>query len=65
MSLLFLWRELRPDYVVLEVDEGWQKPPPGAPLELHVLLVPLSPGTLAWWELEDGRLVRLAEVGVA
>ncbi|HEU4406353.1 MAG TPA: hypothetical protein VFS43_13895 [Polyangiaceae bacterium] len=64
MTPLFLWRDLRPDYGVLEVDEG-RRPPPGAGLELHVLLVPLSPGTLAWWELDDGRLVRLAEVGLA
>jgi hypothetical protein len=62
MTPFFLWRELRPDYGVLEVDEALR--PPHTALELHVLLGPPS-STVAWWATDDGQLMRLAEVGEA
>jgi hypothetical protein len=63
MTQIFSWRDVSPDYGVLELDDD--PPAPARPLGLHVMVTPDSPATLAWWELDDGRLVRFAEVGAA
>jgi hypothetical protein len=60
---LVAWHDLAPDHGVLELHETFTAP--GPPLELHLVRDSETGATAAWWEDDDGRWLRIVDVGWA